>query len=153
MKKWSLLEATPMGCCPCSSTRRMAVQLQMTKDIPACKCPPDPNPDVFNRAAQQNVFTEISKPFQTEEQAWQAYKDLIADAAITSSTVYLANPPADTAAVPLPSINGSALREGWLGDGMTDTLPERRALALRLAESLVDATFQAQWSEGSRDTC
>ena len=104
--------------------------------------------DVFNRAAQQNVFTEISKPFQTEEQAWQAYKDLIADAAITSSTVYLANPPADTAAVPLPSINSSQVGglDGWV-ICMTDTLPERRALALRLAESLVDATFQAQWSE------
>ena len=84
---------------------------------------------------------------QTDGQAWQAYREQRAQLLITWSSRYMVDLPADTAAVPIPAVGGSALTlaTGWVW-ALSDPLPERRALSVRLAESLVASDFMAQWS-------
>ena len=104
--------------------------------------------DIFSRAAQQQVFNTSTITIQSESDAWQAYNDMQADAVLTLSSHYLASLPGDSAAIPLPAINPSpvSMLDGWLVC-LSDPIPERRALAIRLAEFLVDPAFLAEWSQ------
>ncbi|MEJ5202882.1 MAG: extracellular solute-binding protein [Anaerolineales bacterium] len=97
--------------------------------------------------ADQNSFPEWMVQLENEEQTWQSYREQNAHWLVTHSSYYLANPPADTLAAPLPSLSSGnfTLAGGWLW-AVADPDPQRRQLAELLAQYLTDETFLRQWS-------
>ncbi len=102
---------------------------------------------LFDEGARTSVFPNWLSQYQTDGQAWQAYREQRTQLLITWSSRYLADMPADTAAAPLPSLGSQpmTLATGWVW-AISDPIPERRAGAIRLAEYLVSSDFLAQWS-------
>jgi len=102
---------------------------------------------LYSNGAQAGVFPFWLAQSQNEVEAWQAYSDQRAQWLATWVSLYLEQLPADTSAMPLPSLgsNSFTLADGWL-IALSDPLPERRALSMRLAEYLVDSKFLADWS-------
>jgi ABC-type glycerol-3-phosphate transport system substrate-binding protein len=97
--------------------------------------------------AQAGVFPFWLAQYQTDTEAWQAYSDQRADWLVTWASRYLEQLPADTSAMPLPSLgsNSFTLADGWL-IALSDPLSERRAMSIHLAEYLVDSKFLADWT-------
>jgi multiple sugar transport system substrate-binding protein len=97
-----------------------------------------------------NIFPNWLAQYQTDGQAWQAYRDQRAQLLITWSSRYLADLPADTAACPIPSLGSQpmTLATGWVW-AISTPQPERRAIAARLAEYLASSDFLAQWNSAS----
>ena len=115
-------------------------------------------PDVLSKAlklyaegAQQGVFPYWLAQIQTERQAWQAYHDGRAQWLVTWGSTYLTELPADSVPMALPALGEKplTLATGWVW-ALSDPLPERRALAARLAEYLVQPDFLAGWSASVR---
>lgn len=105
--------------------------------------------ELYKRGAQLSTFPFWLTQFTDDTLAWQAYLDQRANWVITWASNYLSELPADTALAPLPSFSGSmSSADGWVWC-LTDPQPERRALSLQMAESLVDSEFLAQWSEAA----
>ncbi len=102
---------------------------------------------ILDEGAKAAVFPNWLAQYQTDGQAWQAYREQRAQLLITWCSHYLTDLPADTAAAPLPSLGDKplTLAAGWMW-ALSDPLPERRAASIRLAEFLVDSEFLAQWS-------
>lgn len=95
----------------------------------------------------QNSFPNWLFQYQTENQALQAYREQKGQWLITWSSYYLAELPADSTAVVLPSLSPdkSSLTTGWVW-ALSDPQPDRRELSTRLAEHLVQAEFLAKWT-------
>ena len=93
------------------------------------------------------IFPNWLAQYQTDGQAWQAYREQRTQLLITWSSRYLIDLPADTSAVPIPSLGGQSLTlaTGWLW-ALVDPSADRRSAAVRLAEYLVNSDFLAQWS-------
>lgn len=111
---------------------------------------PDTLSDVLNLyadGARQGGFPTWLSQYQTDAQAWQAYTGQNANWAVTWSSRYLTELPADTTAVPLPSLGDKdySLATGWIW-AVSDPYPEQRALAVKLAEFLVNGEFFSKWS-------
>jgi multiple sugar transport system substrate-binding protein len=104
----------------------------------------------YSEGQKTGLFPNWLAQYQTDGQAWQAYREQRTHLLITWSNRYLADLPADTAAVPVPSLGSQplTLATGWLW-AVSDPLPERRAAAVRLAEYLVDSDFLAQWTSAA----
>lgn len=104
----------------------------------------------YSEGQKTGVFPNWLAQYQTDGQAWQAYREQRTQLLITWSSRYLADLPADTAAVPIPALGGQplTLATGWLW-AISDPLPERRAAAVRLAEYLVHSDFLAQWTSAA----
>ena len=102
---------------------------------------------LYSTGAQSGVFPFWLAQYQNDTSAWQAYSDQRSQWLVTWASSYLAQLPADTSAMPLPSLgsNGFALADGWL-ISLSDPIPERRAVSIRLAEYLVDSKFLADWT-------
>jgi multiple sugar transport system substrate-binding protein len=102
---------------------------------------------LIDEGVKAGIFPNWLSQYQTDGQAWQAYREQRTDLLVTWSSNYLADLPADTAAAPLPSLGDKpvTLATGWIW-ALSDPLPERRAASIRLAEFLVDSEFLAQWS-------
>ena len=105
---------------------------------------------VLARGTEQGIFPAWLAQYETNAQVWQAYQDMRVNAAVTWSSNYLSSLPPDTSAVALPSLSETplTLATGW-GWSVSEPLPERRALAFRLAEFLADGEFVAQWTEAA----
>ncbi len=104
----------------------------------------------YSEGQKTGVFPTWLSQYQTDGQAWQAYREQRTQLLITWASRYLADLPADTAAVPIPSLGGQSLTlaSGWLW-AVSDPQPERRAAAARLAEYLVNSDFLAQWTSAA----
>ena len=102
---------------------------------------------LLDEGVKTGVFPNWLAQYQTDGQAWQAYREQRTQLLITWSSHYLADLPADTAATPLPSLGEKpvALATGWVW-ALSDPVVERRAASVRLAEFLVDSEFLSQWS-------
>jgi multiple sugar transport system substrate-binding protein len=102
---------------------------------------------LYSNGAQSGVFPFWLAQYQNDSQAWQAYSDQRAQWLVTWASAYLQQLPADTSAMPLPSLgsNSFTLADGWL-IALSDPIPERRPVSIRLAEYLVDSKFLADWS-------
>ncbi len=102
---------------------------------------------LYAEGAQQGAFPYWLGQFQTDGQAWQGYREPRGTWVVTWSSRYLAELPVDTAAAELPSLGDHAytLATGWLW-AMPDPHPERREMAVRLAEFLTASEFQQEWS-------
>jgi hypothetical protein len=101
---------------------------------------------LYSDGSKQGVFPAWLAQYQTDGQAWQAYKEQTAQWLVTWSSNYLAELPADSTAMILPSLgtNHVSLATSWLW-ALSDPEPERRALAVRLGEYLAQGDFLANW--------
>jgi multiple sugar transport system substrate-binding protein len=99
---------------------------------------------------QRGIFPYWLSQYETNGQVWQAYRDQRVNALITWSSFYLTNLPEDTQALPVPALDDSplTLATGW-GIAIADPLPERRALAVALAEFLTESEFLSAWTEAA----
>lgn len=99
---------------------------------------------------ERGIFPFWLSQYETYSQVWTAYQQEQVHAAVIWSSQYLSSLPADTAAVALPSLGEDALTlaTGW-GWAVTDPVPERRNLSLRLVEFLAEANFLAGWTEAA----
>ena len=79
-----------------------------------------------------------------------AYNEGTTDTVITWSSNYLKSNMADTVLHPILSLTGYdyTVADGWIL-ALADPLPERRTLAVELAEHLVDVNFLAEWNEAA----
>lgn len=103
--------------------------------------------DLYASGAKQGAFPPWMSQYQTDSQAWQTFNEGRAHWVITWSSRYLSSLPADAAAIPLPSLNPtpSTLATGWMW-ALSDPIPERRALSVKLAEHLESADFLSEWT-------
>jgi multiple sugar transport system substrate-binding protein len=97
---------------------------------------------------QRGIFPFWLSQYETSGQVWQAYRDERVNALIIWSSYYLINKPPDTDALPVPPLDDTplTLATGW-GFAVADPLPERRELAVALAEFLTESEFLAGWTE------
>lgn len=102
---------------------------------------------LYQTGVESGVLPSWLSQIQTPGQAWSAYREGQSNMAITWLSNYLKEFPADTMLAPLlPMAAGSVS----LGTGMSWALAtpdeNRQALAVELAEFLVDPQFLAQWT-------
>ena len=102
---------------------------------------------LYENGARSGVFPTWITQYQNDSQAWQSYLDQNGNAVITWSSRYLSELPADSSAVPIPSLGSESytLADGWMW-ALADLDPERQVLGMALAEYLVDGTFLAEYS-------
>jgi ABC-type glycerol-3-phosphate transport system substrate-binding protein len=110
----------------------------------------DPLTDVFRLIAdghESGAFAENLIQYQTTGQVWTAFRDGQTDLAITWISYFLKEGPADAALAPFYPISEGAVS---LGTGMAWAVAtpqeNRQALAVDLAEFLVQPDFLAEWS-------
>lgn len=101
----------------------------------------------YARGFQLGIFPEWISQYQTYSQVWQAYQDQRGKIAVVWSSQYLATLPPDTTAAPLFPLGeeSSIPTNGWVW-ALSDPFPERRAVTMRLAETLVQSDFLANWT-------
>jgi ABC-type glycerol-3-phosphate transport system substrate-binding protein len=106
--------------------------------------------ELYAQAVKEGVFPAAVTQTEVDDQVWQVYSQGQANMAIAWSTSYLTNLPADSAALPMPAASGGSysLATGWVW-AVTDPLPERRQLSIRLGEWLTDPAFLGAWSEAA----
>lgn len=102
---------------------------------------------LYADGAKPGVFPNWLAQYQTDGQAWQAYREQRTQLLVTWSSRYLADLPADTSAVPVPGMGSQpiTLATGWVW-ALADPLTERQATAVRLAEFLANSEFLSQWN-------
>lgn len=103
---------------------------------------------LFSDGTQRNIFPYWITGYESGQQVWQGYREQKAHIAITWASLYLSALPADSAVRPLPPIGSASLTPatGWMW-AVADPLPERREMAIRLAEFLVAPDFLAKWTQ------
>lgn len=101
----------------------------------------------FLEGSQKGVFPAWTTQIDADNQVWQAYREQRAPAAITWISHYLSSFPPDTTAAPLPSsgLASFTLATGWSW-ALGNPRIERHALAVKLAEYLVQSDFMAKWT-------
>jgi ABC-type glycerol-3-phosphate transport system substrate-binding protein len=106
--------------------------------------------EIFQEGSSLGVFPQWMTQYQSFDDVLDAYQNQTAHLAITWSSVFLTTLPADTSALPIPTLgeNNFTIADGWLW-GLSDPDPERRVLSVQLAEFLTDSDFLADWSEAS----
>jgi len=104
---------------------------------------------VYADGLKEGAFSSALAQYQTDGQAWQAYRDQPpkAQAVVSWSSRFLSELPADTTAVSLPSLGAQpyALATGWEW-ALAEPDPNRRAAAVSLAEYLTASEFLSQWT-------
>ncbi|MDZ4159881.1 MAG: extracellular solute-binding protein, partial [Anaerolineaceae bacterium] len=106
--------------------------------------------EFYAEGARLGSFPYWLTQLQTDDQVWEAFRAQRTHAAITWISSYLGDLPLDASAVPLPVLGEKAftLGRGWLWC-LSDPLPERRALSMKLAEYLVESEFLTDWSSAA----
>jgi len=104
---------------------------------------------IYADGLKEGAFSSALAQYQTDGQAWQAYRDQPpkAQAVVSWSSRFLSELPADTTAISLPSLGAQpyALATGWEW-ALAEPDPNRRAAAVRLAEYLSASEFLSQWT-------
>lgn len=103
--------------------------------------------ELYAEGAAQGTFPNMIADVQSDAQAWQFYRDKSANMVITWSSRYLSELPVDTSAVAITALDDKdyTLATGWMW-ALSDPLPERRAMSVKLAEYLTESEYLAQWS-------
>lgn len=104
----------------------------------------------YHDGVQQEVLPFWLTQFQTDEQAWEAFQDNRSSTLATWLSRYFAAAPQDSgfAALPTPSGQPYSLASGWAWT-LTSPDPQRRQLAVELAEFLTESSFLGDWSEAA----
>ena len=104
---------------------------------------------IFESGVKSGMFPPWLTTYDTDAQAWQAFKDKRATWVVTWVSQYLAELPADTSMIPFLPVNDSAnattLATGWVW-ALGNPQPERRSLSIELATWLVQSDFLAKWT-------
>ncbi len=103
--------------------------------------------ELYQEGARRGTFPPTVAQYQSGGQVWQAYLDGQANWAVTFASFYLTDLPDDTVALLLPSLGGDDFTQatGW-GLAIADPDPQRRPMAVKLAEYLSAADFLAEWA-------
>jgi hypothetical protein len=103
---------------------------------------------VFEEAAAAGIVPEAAIQATSFEALWDGF--LVGDypMVIVPSSFPLQEKPADAFVIPVTPITNFdyTLGRGWML-ALADPLPERRELAVELAEALADGRFTGQWSQ------
>lgn len=105
----------------------------------------------FYKAAQENgVIADSITQLQTDNQAWESFIANNSGSVITWSTPMTDLSPENSTFDQIPTQDGKpfSLASGWVWS-LTSPDPEKRQVAVELAEFLTDSTFLARWSEAS----
>lgn len=102
---------------------------------------------LYYNGYRTGVFPALLLNYSSDDQSWQAFKEGKAQWVVTWSSQYLSDPPADTAAIPLPSFGEDdfTLARGWVW-AVTDMDETRRQTAVRLIEYLTDSDYLTSWT-------
>ena len=105
---------------------------------------------LYRQAADRGVFPTWLTQYESESQVWQIYQENRVDAVFTWSSLFLSTPDKDSAILPIVSPNGKAasLATGWLW-AVSDPIPERRELSVKLMEWLSEPDFLGKWNEAT----
>jgi multiple sugar transport system substrate-binding protein len=101
----------------------------------------------LNEAEQTDFIPLWMTQVENDSQAWEAYQAGRAPLVITWASRFLKSLPQDSAAAPLPTLDGApySLSTGWVWSVASEN-PARQALAVELAEFLTEAAFLAEWT-------
>jgi multiple sugar transport system substrate-binding protein len=109
--------------------------------------------ELDQRASQSGVMPFWLTQYSTDQQVWDAFMSNEYPIAVTWASTYLSHrliATDDLAAATIPTPNGTPFT---LASGFSWALagqdPERRTLAVRLAEFLADKDFQTQWTSAA----
>ncbi len=102
---------------------------------------------LYDDGIKQGTFLPILAQYQTDGQAWQAYRDQKNQWLVSWSSRFISELPADTTAASLPSLGTQpyTLATGWLW-ALSEPDSAQRPAAISLAEFLSASQFLAQWS-------
>lgn len=105
---------------------------------------------LYAEAARRGVFPNWVTTLQSDGQVWQTFLERRADGALTWSSNYLVDLPADAVIHPIPALSGNpyTLANGWMW-AIADPDPQRRTLSVRLAAYLSASEFLAPWSQAA----
>jgi hypothetical protein len=103
---------------------------------------------IFEEATAAGIIPEAVLQANSYEEIWDGFLAGNYPMVIVPSTFPLQEKPADTFVIPVTPITNLdfTLGRGWML-ALADPLPERRELAVELAETLADARFTGQWSQ------
>lgn len=101
----------------------------------------------YYQASQNGLMPFWLAQYETDEQAWAAYKEGQANMSITWLSRYLQNPPPESAAATIPTADGIPYTTamGWVW-ALVSPDPQRQELAAQLAEFLTTSEFLAEWN-------
>ena len=102
----------------------------------------------YDQAAQSGLMPFWLTQYTSQEQSWEAYQDEQAHMVDSWVSRYLSELPVDTSATRLPTEQAAdfTFADGWVV-ALANPQVERHALAIELAEFLVDGDFLASWTE------
>jgi ABC-type glycerol-3-phosphate transport system substrate-binding protein len=102
---------------------------------------------VIQEGVESGVLSESLLEYQTDNQAWAAFSDGQTDAVVTMVSNFLKEGPADSSLIPLFSFSESTITIGG-GYSWAIATPQgnRQALAVELAEFLVEPNFLEGWT-------
>jgi hypothetical protein len=103
---------------------------------------------IFEEATAAGIIPEAVLQANSYEEIWDGFLAGNYPMVIVPSTFPLQEKPADTFVIPVTPITNLdfTLGRGWML-ALADPLPERRELAVELAETLADARFTGPWSQ------
>lgn len=101
----------------------------------------------FHQGEQSGWFPNFVAQYQTDLQAWQAYRDQRSNMVVTWASRYLSEGPGDSTLTPLPGLDGTpfTLADGWVW-ALAGSQPDQQAMAVELAEFLVNSDFLGTWT-------
>lgn len=104
--------------------------------------------EVFADGAVAGIYPEAVTQAGSYDALWDGFLVDSYPMVIVPSTFPLQEKPADAFVIPVTPITSYdyTLGRGWML-ALADPLPERRELAVELAETLADARFTGQWSQ------
>jgi multiple sugar transport system substrate-binding protein len=104
---------------------------------------------IFEAGVKSGMFPPWLTTYDTDAQAWQAFKDKRAAWVVSWVSQYLAELPADTSMIPFLPVNENSspmtLATGWVW-ALGNPQPERRQLSIELAKWLVQSNFLSKWT-------
>lgn len=105
--------------------------------------------ELYQHGTQLNSFPAWLAQLTSDSLTWQAYREQRANWIVTWASNYLSELPADTNIVQLPAFTGQvSIADGWVWC-LTDPQVDRRALSVKLAETLVTSEYLADWTEAA----
>ncbi|MCL4559940.1 MAG: extracellular solute-binding protein [Chloroflexi bacterium] len=105
---------------------------------------------LYSEGSQKGAFPTSIQQFETDTQAWEAYREQKAQVAVTWVSRYLNEAPQGSNAILLPPVGATSLTlaEGWLW-GIATPHADKRELSAKLAAYLVNSDFLAKWTEAA----
>lgn len=104
----------------------------------------------YDQSARAEITPYWLTQFQTDEQAWQSFRDGQVELVVTWVSRYLQDPPEGSSASLLPTPHGEAftLASGWAWALVSPNVEHHR-LSAQLAEFLSEAGYIANWTQAA----